>query len=100
MHRRYLDMIRDVGAGARYEEWRGKVVEIARRERATLWDFADDARIATVPLAGSNPFFIDANHFTPMIGRSILRRLNFPVRADRLAADDRRLLQLGRPLVP
>jgi hypothetical protein len=100
MHQRYLTMIRDVGVGEQYELWRRTVIDIARRERVTLWDFANDSRVANSPLSGSNPYFIDANHFSPMLGRAIMRRLNLPVRFERLATDDRSLAGIGRPLVP
>jgi hypothetical protein len=99
-HRRYLEMIRDVGVGEKYEAWRRRIVDIARREQVPLWDFASDQRLTDSPLAGSSPFFIDANHFSPMIGRAIMRRLNLPVRTEYLAADDRALADFGRPLVP
>ncbi len=99
-HQRYLEMIRGVGAGEKYDAWRRKITDIARREQVPLWDFASDPRLANSALAGSSPFFIDANHFSPMIGRAIMRQLNLPVRAEVLAADDRSLTDFGRPLVP
>jgi hypothetical protein len=100
MHRRYLEMIRGVGLGEQYELWRRNVIEIARRERVTLWDFASEPHVANSALSGSNAYFIDANHFSPMVGRAIMRRLNLPVRFERLAADDRSLGGIGRLLVP
>jgi len=99
-HRRYLQMIRDVGAGEKYDAWRRRIFDMAERERVTLWDFASDPRIANVPLAGSNRYFIDANHFSPVIGRAIMRRLNLPMRLERLLADESALTNIGRPLVP
>lgn len=97
-HRRYLEMIEGVGLGKKYRLWRRRVIDLARQEHVALWDF-DDTLVTHASWAEANSLFVDANHFGPQVGRAILRRLGFPVRAE-VGAADKMLGDFGQKLAP
>lgn len=67
----------------KYNSWRDRIKSVACQNNIPLWDFGNKNSVTMSNMAnGSSEYFIDASHFTPLVGDMILSRVGFANRHD------------------
>jgi len=97
LHQELLDTIDEAGASERYDQRLEEFYALASRYGLSVWDFSHQNSFARSSLqAGSNEYYSDVSHFSPLLGRLVLKRPGF----ETTSSTDQSWVSFGVPLAP
>lgn len=83
IHDEQFQVIADANQLAAYRTWLEQVIALADTYDVQLWDFTQNNPYQASDLSqGSNPYYLDASHYSPLVGKMMLQRLGFTVSED------------------
>jgi hypothetical protein len=97
-HRSWTDALRQaVRTGLDFDQWMDELAQLARRHRIELWDFTTANPVAEAPVGVGSDHYLDPSHFSPLLGRWILNRLDLSVGVPSEAPPDGFGVRLSEP---
>lgn len=79
-HSRWIDASEKSRQALGFDAWLAAITEIAKTHGAELWDFARANPWSRGPMGVGSDWYIDASHFSPLMGRWIMQRIGLPLR--------------------
>jgi hypothetical protein len=83
IHDEQFQVIADADKLPAYRTWLEQVIALAETYDVQLWDFTQNNPYQVSDLSqGSNAYYLDASHYSPLVGKMMLQRLGFAVSED------------------
>ena len=91
IHQEQFRLIERLGLLDKYREWEAVLMQIAEDHHVSVWNFPQVNSLADIDISGGgNGYYLDASHYSPIVGTAMLRDIGFAVANSPTARDTKR----------